>query len=95
MSFLEGDEKEGSRPSQVFGSIQIVVHKVLSSLNSLSTMVVRTGIATGDTLWEPFLASWFLAIKSEEGNLFPLAWFRYFVCNPGVDFAAALARGQS
>ena len=24
MSFLEGDKKEGSRPSQVFGSIQIV-----------------------------------------------------------------------
>ena len=24
MSFLEGDEKEGSRPSQVFGAIQIV-----------------------------------------------------------------------
>ena len=26
MSFLEGDEKEKSRPSQVFGSIQIVPH---------------------------------------------------------------------
>ena len=43
-------------------------HKVLSSLNCLSTMVVRAGIVTGDTLWEPSLASWFLAIKSEEGN---------------------------
>ena len=24
MSFLEGDEKEGMRPSQVFGSVQII-----------------------------------------------------------------------
>ena len=31
-------------------------------------MVVKAGIVTGDTLWEPSLASWFLAIKSEEGN---------------------------
>ena len=31
-------------------------------------MVVRAGIVTGDTLCEPSLASWFLAIKSEEGN---------------------------
>ena len=58
------DEKEGSRPSQVFGSIQIV----LSSLNCLSTMVVRAGIVTGGTLWETSLACWFLAINSEEGN---------------------------
>ena len=43
-------------------------HKILSSLNCLSTMVVKAGIVTGDTLWEPSLASWFLAIKSEEGN---------------------------
>ena len=32
-------------------------HKVLSSLNCLSTLVVRAGIVTGDTLWEPSLAS--------------------------------------
>ena len=31
-------------------------------------MVVRAGIVTGDTLCEPSLASWFLAIKSEDGN---------------------------
>ena len=31
-------------------------------------MVVRAGIVTGDTLGEPSLASWFLAMKSEEGN---------------------------
>ena len=31
-------------------------------------MVVRAGIVTGDTLLEPSLASWFLAMKSEEGN---------------------------
>ena len=31
-------------------------------------MVVKAGIVTGDTLWEPSLASWFLAVKSEEGN---------------------------
>ena len=31
-------------------------------------MVVKAGIVTRDTLWEPSLASWFLAIKSEEGN---------------------------
>ena len=37
---------------------------VLSSLNFLSTVVVRAGIVTGDTLREPSL----LAIKSEEGN---------------------------
>ena len=43
-------------------------HKVLSSLNSLSTKVVRAGIVTRDTLWEPSFASWFLAMKSEEGN---------------------------
>ena len=24
MSFLKGDEKEGTRPSQVFGSVQII-----------------------------------------------------------------------
>ena len=30
-------------------------------------MIVRAGIVTGDTLWEPSLAS-FLAMKSEEGN---------------------------
>ena len=40
----------------------------MSSLNCLSTMVVKAGIVTGETLWEPSLASWFLAIKSEEGN---------------------------
>ena len=31
-------------------------------------MVVRAGIVTGDKLCELSLASWFLAIKSEEGN---------------------------
>ena len=31
-------------------------------------MVVRAGIVSRDTLWEPSLASWFLAIKSGEGN---------------------------
>ena len=43
-------------------------HKVLSSLNCLSTMVVKAEIVTRDTLWEPSLASWFLAVKSEDGN---------------------------
>ena len=46
-------------------------HKVLSFFNCLSTMVDRAGIVTGDTLCEPSLASWFLAIKSEEGNKAP------------------------
>ena len=31
-------------------------------------MVVKAGIVTGDRLWEPSLASWLLAMKSEEGN---------------------------
>ena len=31
-------------------------------------MVVKAGIITGDTVQEPSLASWFLAIKSEEGK---------------------------
>ena len=31
-------------------------------------MVVKAGIVTGDTLWEPSFASWFLVIKPEEGN---------------------------
>ena len=31
-------------------------------------MVVSAGIVTGNTLWESSLASWFLAIKSEEEN---------------------------
>ena len=31
-------------------------------------MVVKAGIVTGDTLREPSLASWFLAMKAEEGN---------------------------
>ena len=31
-------------------------------------MVVKAGIVTGDTVWEPSLASWSLAMKSEEGN---------------------------
>ena len=47
--------KSRPRPSQVFGSIQIIPqartgHKVLSSLNCLSTMVVRAGIVAGETL---------------------------------------------
>ena len=69
---LEGDEKEGSRPSQVFGSIHIVPqgpHRTQGPVFfELSTMVVKAGIVSGDTLWEPSLASWFLAIKSVEGN---------------------------
>ena len=40
----------------------------LASLNCPSTMVVRARIVTGDTLSEPSFASWFLAMKSEEGN---------------------------
>ena len=39
-----------------------------SSLNCLSTTVVKARIITGDTLCEPSLASWILAMKSEEGN---------------------------
>ena len=31
-------------------------------------MVVKAGIITGDTAWELSLASWFLAMKSEEGK---------------------------
>ena len=31
-------------------------------------MVVKAGKVTGDTLSEPSLASWILAMKSEEGN---------------------------
>ena len=55
MSFLEGDKKEGSGPSQVFGSIQIVpqgLHRTQGPvfLNGLSTMLVKAGIVTGDTL---------------------------------------------
>ena len=78
MSFLEGDEKEGPRPSQVFGPIQIVpqgphrtqgpvffelsMYNGSQSRNSHRRHTLRTS-----------LASWFLAMKSEEGNLFPLA----------------------
>ena len=40
----------------------------LSSLNCVSTIVVKAGIVTGDTLWESSLASWFLLIKSKKGN---------------------------
>ena len=39
-----------------------------SDKNCLSNTVVKVRIITGDTLWKPSLASWFLAIKSEEGN---------------------------
>ena len=49
VSFLEGDKKEGTRPSQVFGSVQIIPQGP-SSLNCLPTMVVKAGIVTGDTL---------------------------------------------
>ena len=31
-------------------------------------MVVRAGIVTADKILEPSLASWFLAMKYEEGN---------------------------
>ena len=55
-----------SRPSQVFGSIQIIPQGLYQTQgpdfsNSLFTIVVKAGIVTGDTLWEPSLASWFLA----------------------------------
>ena len=62
-------------------------------------MVVKAGIVTGDTLREPFLASWFLAMKSEEQNKATFShWPRLDtvdVCNPGMDFAVELAGGQS
>ena len=57
---------------KVFGSAQIVPQGPYRTqgpvfLNCLSTMVVKAEIVTGDTLLESFLASWFLAMKS-EGN---------------------------
>ena len=55
LSFLEGDEMEGSRPSRVFGSIQIVPqgpHRTQGPVFfELSiSVVVKAGIVTGDTL---------------------------------------------
>ena len=38
-------------------------------LNSLFSIVVKAGIVTRDTLWEPSLASWFLVKKTTEGNM--------------------------
>ena len=61
-------------------------------------MVLKAGIAIGDTLWEPSLARWFLAIKSEEGKS---AIFSHWPkldtlsANPGIDFAVVLDGGQS
>ena len=55
----------------VFRSIQIVPqgpYRMQGPVNCPSTMVVRAGIVTGHTLRELSLASWFLAMKSEEGN---------------------------
>ena len=68
--------------------------KVLYSLNCLSTMVVRAGIVTGDTLCEPSLASWFLAIKSEEGNKATFShWPRLDTClQPRHGFRCACRR---
>ena len=72
MSFLKGDKKKGSRTSQVLGSIQIVPqgpHRTQGLVFfELSIYNGRAGIVTGDTLWEASLASWFLAMKSDEGN---------------------------
>ena len=42
--FLKGMKRRNRDPLRYTG------HKVLSSLNCVSTMVVRTGIVTGDTL---------------------------------------------
>ena len=57
-------------------------------------MLVKAGIVTGDTPSAPSLASWFLAMKSEEGNE---ATFSHW---PKLDIlfatkAVALAGGQS
>ena len=59
-------------------------------------MVIKAGIVTGDTLWESPLASWFLAMKSEEGNKATFShWPRLDILFATQDFAAALAGGQS
>ena len=97
MSFLEGDEKEGSRPSQVFGSVQIEPqgpHGTQGPVFFELTMIVRAGIVTGDTLCEPSLASWFLAIKSKEGNKATFShWPRLDTClQPRHGFRCACQR---
>ena len=103
MSFLEGDEKEGSRPSQVFGSIQIVpqgphrtqgpvffelsIYNGIQSRKSHRRRTLRT-----------FCGSWFLAVNSEDGNKATFShWPRLdtLFATSGMDFAAALAGGQS
>ena len=43
-------------------------------------MVVKAGIVTGDTLCEPSLASWFLAIKSEGNKATFSHWPRLDTC---------------
>ena len=73
MSFLEGDEKEGTRPSQVFGMIQILsqdLHRTqgpvffeLSIYNGSQSRDINQRHILGNSL-----ASWFLAMKSEEEN---------------------------
>ena len=86
MSFLEGDEKEGSRPSQVFGSIQIVPQGPHQTQGSVFfELSIYNGSQSRnshrrDTLSELFLASWFLAMKSEKGNkaTFSHFWPRFF-----------------
>ena len=60
--------------------------------------MVKARIITEDAHWEPSLASWFLAMKSEEGKKATFShWpkFDALFATPIVDYAVALARGQS
>ena len=85
--FLKEIKSRALEP-QFLGTIQVVPqgmtrHWVLSSFNCLSTMVVKAGIITGDTVWKPSLASWFFGYEictGEKSYLFPLAQLNWILC---------------
>ena len=70
MSFLEGDEKEGPRPSQVFGLIQKVPQDSYRTQGPVFfELSIYTGSQSRNSHFENLLLLVrFLAMKSEEGN---------------------------
>ena len=70
MSFLEGDEKEVLRPSQVFGSIQIVPQGPHQTQGPVffELSIYNGSRSRRHTFENLLLLVWLLAMKSEEGN---------------------------
>ena len=81
VSFLEGNEKEGLRPSQVFGLIQIVpqgVHRIQGPV--VFKLSLYNDSQSRDSHWRHTLGTFscwlvfgYRTGRREQGNLFPLA----------------------